>query len=92
MRMVSPLPQVHLHLLGEAEAGSRRYRQKLIIDVIRALTKAIETIKAGRHDPLEAHQRVKGMYAWSDVASRTEAVYQAAISSPRKDIFEILTR
>jgi phosphatidylinositol glycan class A protein len=60
--------------------------------VIRALSKAIETIKAGRHDPIKAHERVKGMYAWSDIAQRTEVVYYRAMESERKDTFERLTR
>jgi hypothetical protein len=65
---------------------------QLMVDVIRALSRAIETIKAGHHDPAKAHERVKGMYAWSDVAERTEVVYYNAMSSPRKDTFERLSR
>jgi phosphatidylinositol glycan class A protein len=61
-------------------------------DIIRALSRGIETIKAGRHDPVKAHERVKGMYAWSDVAERTEAVYSNAMASPRKDTYERLSR
>ena len=64
----------------------------LMIDIIRALSRAIETIKAGRHDPVKAHERVKGMYAWSDVAERTETVYTNAMASPRKDTYERLSR
>ena len=61
-------------------------------DIIRALSRGIETIKAGRHDPVKAHERVKGMYAWSDVADRTEMVYTNALASPRKDTYERLSR
>lgn len=32
------------------------------------------------------------MYAWSDVARRTEVVYERAMASPRKDTYERLTR
>ena len=34
-------------------------------------------------DPLEQHERVKGMYSWLDVAQRTAKVYQAAVASRR---------
>ena len=61
-------------------------------DVIRALSNAIRVIKSGQHDPLQAHERVKDMYAWSDVARRTELVYERAMAAPRKDTFERLTR
>ena len=61
-------------------------------DVIRALTKAIETIKSGRHDPHLAHERVKDMYAWSQVAERTQAVYRRAMQTPHKDTGERLAR
>ncbi|WWD18332.1 hypothetical protein CI109_102782 [Kwoniella shandongensis] len=61
-------------------------------DVIRALTHAIHTIKAGRHDPLEAHNRVRGMYSWSGVAERTEIVYDRAMKTPPRDTSERLKR
>ena len=61
-------------------------------DIIRALSRAIETIKAGKHDPHTAHERVKGMCAWSDVAARTEFVYTNAMASPQKDTYERLSR
>lgn len=32
------------------------------------------------------------MYAWSDVAERTDAVYDAALATPHKDTFERLAR
>jgi phosphatidylinositol glycan class A protein len=67
-------------------------RCRLMADIIRALSRGIETIKAGRHDPVKAHERVKGMYAWSDVAERTEMVYTNAMASPRKDTYERLSR
>ncbi|ORX40248.1 hypothetical protein BD324DRAFT_641151 [Kockovaella imperatae] len=61
-------------------------------DVVRALSQAIRVIKSGAHDPLQAHERVIGMYEWSDVAARTEAVYNRALDSPPKDTFERLAR
>jgi len=56
------------------------------------LSKAISVIQSGKHDPHLAHQRVKGMYAWSDVAERTDRVYDAALATPHKDTFERLAR
>jgi phosphatidylinositol glycan class A protein len=61
-------------------------------DVIRALTHAIHTIRAGQHDPHRSHERVKGMYAWSEVAERTEAVYDRACAIAAKDLGERLSR
>ncbi|WWC62404.1 uncharacterized protein I303_105000 [Kwoniella dejecticola CBS 10117] len=61
-------------------------------DVIRALTHAIHTIKAGRHDPVKAHERVKGMYSWAEVAERTEVVYRQAMDAPHRDTAERLSR
>lgn len=49
-------------------------------------------IKSGQHDPHTAHERVKDMYAWSDVARRTEVVYERAMAAERKDTYERLTR
>ncbi|OCF43934.1 phosphatidylinositol glycan, class A [Kwoniella heveanensis CBS 569] len=61
-------------------------------DVIRALTLAINTIKANRHDPLRAHQRVRGMYSWASVAERTERVYTRAMETEERSTFDRLSR
>ncbi|WVR06222.1 hypothetical protein IAU60_003252 [Kwoniella sp. DSM 27419] len=61
-------------------------------DVIRALTHAIHTVKAGQHDPLRAHARVRDMYSWSSVAERTEVVYHRAMASEHRDVAERLSR
>jgi phosphatidylinositol glycan class A protein len=50
--------------------------------VIRALSEAIDRIRTGSHDPFQAHERVRGMYSWDDVAARTEAVYRSIIEGP----------
>ncbi|KAF9235599.1 glycosyltransferase family 4 protein [Melanogaster broomeanus] len=50
-------------------------------DVFRALSEAIRIVSQGRHDPVEAHERVKRFYDWMDVAERTEAVYETVIRS-----------
>ena len=43
-------------------------------DVIRAISEAIQVIKNGKHDPFQAHERIKTFYNWEDVAIRTERV------------------
>ena len=71
---------------------SGSYRDPLTPDVVRALGKAITTIKEGRHDAHTAHARVKGMYAWSDVAERTVEVYDTVLAAPHRDTYERLAR
>ncbi|CDZ97278.1 glycosyltransferase family 4 protein [Phaffia rhodozyma] len=44
-------------------------------DVVRALSSAIHRIRAGAYDPFGAHDRVRKMYSWDEVAERTEHVY-----------------
>ncbi|WWC70601.1 uncharacterized protein I206_104552 [Kwoniella pini CBS 10737] len=61
-------------------------------DVIRALTHAIKTIKLKKHNPFKAHEKVKTMYSWFEVAKRTEIVYYNAMKIPNKDIGERLFR
>ncbi|WVQ80550.1 hypothetical protein IAT38_002655 [Cryptococcus sp. DSM 104549] len=61
-------------------------------DVVRALTHAIRTIKARKHDPLKAHERVRGMYSWAGVAERTEVVYTRAMGKRGMDDGERLGR
>ncbi|KIJ15119.1 glycosyltransferase family 4 protein [Paxillus involutus ATCC 200175] len=50
-------------------------------DVFRAISEAIHIVSQGKHDPLEAHERVKSFYDWMEVAERTEAVYNTVIRS-----------
>ena len=50
---------------------------KLIIicsAVIRAISEAISVAKMKKHDPFQAHERVKIFYSWEDVTSRMEKV------------------
>lgn len=63
-----------------------------MVDVIRALTEAIQTIREGRHDPVKAHERVKGMYSWAAVAERTERVYERVLASEPLSAWERLVR
>ena len=41
----------------------------------------MERIELGHIDPRAVHQQVKNMYSWSDVAERTERVYQRILRS-----------
>ncbi|KAL1408126.1 Phosphatidylinositol N-acetylglucosaminyltransferase GPI3 subunit [Vanrija albida] len=61
-------------------------------DVIRALTHAIHTIEAGRHDPLRAHARIRRMYSWASVAERTEAVYARVLATAPRGTMARLAR
>jgi len=61
-------------------------------DVVRAISEAIHIIAAGKHDPLKAHERVKGFYNWEDVAVRTEKVYTAVLTSRQMELWERIQR
>lgn len=50
-------------------------------DVVRAMSEAIELVQAGKHDPLAAHERVRGFYDWKDVGERVERVYENVMKS-----------
>ncbi|KAF9517807.1 glycosyltransferase family 4 protein [Hydnum rufescens UP504] len=56
-------------------------------DVVRALSEAIYSVMAGKHDPHKAHERVRGMYDWAKIAQRTELVYHGVMSSPERDLW-----
>ncbi|OBZ77733.1 Phosphatidylinositol N-acetylglucosaminyltransferase gpi3 subunit [Grifola frondosa] len=56
-------------------------------DVVRAMSEAIEIVSAGKHDPIQAHQRIKGFYDWSEIAERTERVYELVMESPQRDFW-----
>ncbi|KAH9928586.1 transferase [Amylocystis lapponica] len=61
-------------------------------DVVRAMSEAIQIVSAGKHDPLRAHQRVKGFYDWSEIAERTEKVYEAVLHSRPPDFWTRMNR
>ncbi|KZV84740.1 glycosyltransferase family 4 protein [Exidia glandulosa HHB12029] len=61
-------------------------------DVVRALGEGIRRVKAGRHDPQLAHDRVRTFYNWTQVAERTEVVYQSVVESVDRTLWERLTR
>jgi phosphatidylinositol glycan class A protein len=55
------------------------------LDVIRAITEAVEHINSDKHDPQAAHERVKAMYSWEDIAAQVEGVYFQAMVKPHPD-------
>ncbi|TFK28495.1 glycosyltransferase family 4 protein [Coprinopsis marcescibilis] len=57
-------------------------------DVVRAISEAVGIVAAGKHDPIEAHERIKTFYDWTSVAIRTERVYDAVMNSPQMDLTE----
>ena len=61
-------------------------------DVVRATEQAIARVRAGQHEPWQYHAAVKDMYSWSDVAARTERMYDAAMARPVPDSVERLSR
>lgn len=46
----------------------------------------------GKHDPLQAHERIKTFYNWEEVTSRTEKVYDAVLKSRQIDLMERIQR
>ncbi|KAG9004719.1 hypothetical protein FRB95_005953 [Tulasnella sp. JGI-2019a] len=61
-------------------------------DLFRALSEAIAIVSAESPDPWRAHDRIKGMYDWADVAERTERVYRAALVSEPIDLWTRIVR
>lgn len=59
---------------------------------MRAITRAIEHVRSGAHDPIKAHEQLKEMYSWANVAERTEKVYYAAVAVPEVPVIERLRR
>ncbi|THU96244.1 glycosyltransferase family 4 protein [Dendrothele bispora CBS 962.96] len=61
-------------------------------DVFRAISEAISIISQGKHDPLQAHERMKMFYDWDQVTERTEKVYDAVVKSEQRDLWERMER
>ncbi|KAL4073683.1 glycosyltransferase family 4 protein [Scleroderma citrinum] len=61
-------------------------------DLFRAISDAIRIVSLGKHDPLQAHRRVKGFYDWMQVAQRTETVYQTVMQSEPIDLWTRMQR
>ncbi|KAE9391748.1 transferase [Gymnopus androsaceus JB14] len=61
-------------------------------DLVRAISEAISIVSAGKHDPLKAHQLIKTLYDWEQVAERTERVYDTVMKSEQRDLWERMSR
>lgn len=61
-------------------------------DVTRALGKAIKIVTQGKHDPQKAHERIKSMYSWADVAERTDSIYNWVAAREPRSFWERLCR
>ena len=64
----------------------------LSADLVRAISRAIKHVRSGAHDPIKAHEQLKEMYSWADVAERTEKVYYGAMAVPEVPVIERLRR
>ena len=49
-------------------------------------------MKMGKHDPFQAHERIKTFYNWEEVTLRTEKVYDAVLKSRQMDLVERIQR
>ena len=58
--------------------------------VANAISKAIDRLPT--IDPLQFHQRLSTMYAWSDIAERTEVVYNRILKSEQKSLAQRLSK
>ncbi|KIJ99092.1 glycosyltransferase family 4 protein [Laccaria amethystina LaAM-08-1] len=57
-------------------------------DVVRAISEAISIVSQGKHDPLQAHERMKTFYDWDQVTTRTEVVYHTVMRSKQIELWE----
>ncbi|KAK4046192.1 Phosphatidylinositol N-acetylglucosaminyltransferase GPI3 subunit [Microbotryomycetes sp. JL201] len=72
--------------------GLVEFAEPEVDDLVRAISRAIEHVKSGKHDPWLAHTQLKEMYSWTDVAERTEKVYYDAMLVPDVPVVERLRR
>ncbi|BGP16076.1 hypothetical protein JCM10213_006788 [Rhodosporidiobolus nylandii] len=72
--------------------GLVEFAEPDVEDLVSAISRAIVHVRAGKHDPLLAHEQLKEMYSWHDVAERTERVYRQALEVPRVPVVERLRR
>ena len=49
-------------------------------------------MKMGKHDPFQAHERIKTFYNWEEVTSRTEKVYDTVLKSRQMELMERIQR
>ncbi|GAA5869618.1 hypothetical protein JCM8547_005087 [Rhodosporidiobolus lusitaniae] len=72
--------------------GLVEFAEPEVDDLVNAISRAIVHVRAGLHDPLAAHEQLKEVYSWRDVAKRTEDVYYQALEVPRVPVVERLRR
>lgn len=72
--------------------GLVEFAEPDVEDLVLAISRAISHIRSGAHDPLKAHEQLKEMYSWADVAERTEKVYYSAMEVPEVPVVERLRR
>ena len=59
----------------------------MFLALVSALEEAISDQRNGKViDPYEAHERIKNMYTWPNVARRTEIVYDMVHELPDRDM------
>ena len=56
------------------------------------MAEAIRIVQAGQHDPLKAHDRIRGFYDWGNVAERAERVYEKVLETPPYDFWTRMQR
>ncbi|KAF8670641.1 Glycosyltransferase family 4 protein [Rhizoctonia solani] len=61
-------------------------------DVTRALGEAIAIVTKGKHNPQKAHERIRSMYSWTDVAQRTNEIYNWVATKEPLSFWERLCR
>lgn len=61
-------------------------------DLVSATSRAIKEIRMGRVKTEKFHEQVKSMYSWTDVAERTERVYEGICRGERVGLMERLKR
>ncbi|OZJ02913.1 hypothetical protein BZG36_04934 [Bifiguratus adelaidae] len=61
-------------------------------DLVVAVSKAIHLIRSREVNPVTFHEELKEMYSWSNVAERTEKVYDEITRSPTPPLIERLRR
>lgn len=61
-------------------------------DLVNATSRAIKEIRMGRVRTDKFHEQVKSMYSWTDVAERTERVYEGICKGERVGLMERLKR
>ncbi|KAI8069995.1 phosphatidylinositol N-acetylglucosaminyltransferase GPI3 subunit [Gongronella butleri] len=61
-------------------------------DLIMAISKALHLIRYGKVDPSKFNDELKDMYSWSNVAERTEKVYDLIYHMPSSPLIERLRR